>query len=228
MSTITIRDLSLRDVKLTPPLEALREAYFQAVPEICSERPVLVTKFSREAGLFGRERITALEKGQLYRKVLENRLAVVWHTTAHKLNAEGMEEFSFDDSSPFAGSTTSKFKGVPMYPEFMAASMWPELWTMSHRKSNPYYISSEDVRRLNFDVFPYWMNDNIVEVARARGNDADRNRIQLLQKFVLFLASKPNCISHTIPDFSRAVKEGLSAIIDDARARKDRTQDQAQ
>jgi formate C-acetyltransferase len=225
MSTITIRDLSLRDVKLTPQLEALRAAYFQAVPEICSERPVLLTKFSRQAGLLGRDRITPLEKGQLYRKVLENRLPVVWHTKAHKRNAQGMEEFFFDDGSPFAGSTTSKFKGVPMYPEFMALSLWPELCTLSRRKSNPYYISNEDVRKLNFEVFPYWINDNIVELARVRGNDADRNRIQLLQKFVLFLASKPNCISHTIPDFSRAVKEGLRAIIDDAQTRRNRTQD---
>ncbi|MBZ5552814.1 MAG: hypothetical protein LAO21_08855 [Acidobacteriia bacterium] len=219
MTTLINRDLSLRDVKLAPQLEALREAYFRAVPEVCSERPMLITKFSRAAGLFGCEKITVLEKGRLYRKVLENRSPIACHTCAHEQTAEGMKEFRFEDSSPFAGSTTSKFKGVPMYPEFMALSLWPELWTLSRRKSNPYYISDGDVRTLNFDVFPYWMKENIVELARARGGDADRNRIQLLQKFVLFLASKPNCISHTIPDFSRALNEGLRAVIDDAQGR---------
>ncbi len=220
MSTITLGDLSLRDVKLSPQLAALREAYFRAVPEICTERPLLITRFSQEGGLFGRNRISSLDKARLYRRVLENRAPVIEHTMAHQRTPNGMEEFVFDGSSPFAGSTTSKFKGVPLYPEFMALSLWPELWTLTRRASNPYYISDEDVQILNRDVFPYWLKDNIVELARARGNEADRNRIQLLQKFVLFLASKPNCISHTIPDFSRAVNEGLRAVIDDAQGRK--------
>ncbi len=220
MSTTTIRDLSLRDVRLSPQLTALREAYFRAVPEVCTERPLLITMFSREAGLFGRDRISVLEKACLYRKVLEHRSPIIEHSKAHRRTRDGMEEFAFNGRSPFAGSTTSKFKGVPLYPEFMALSLWPELWTMTRRASNPYYISDEEVRTLNQDVFPYWIKDNLVELARARGNDADRNRIQLLQKFVLFLASKPNCISHTIPDFSRAVNEGLRAIIDDAQGRK--------
>jgi formate C-acetyltransferase len=220
MSAITIRDFSLRDVQLRPQLEALRDAYFRAVPEICTERPLLITKFSREAGLFGRDRISVLDKARLYRKVLENRALVIGHTKAHERTPNGMQEFVFDDTSPFAGSTTSKFKGVPLYPEFMALSLWPELWTLPRRASNPYYISDVDVTTLNRDVFPYWLKDNIVELARARGDSADRNRIQLLQKFVLFLASKPNCISHTIPDFSRVITEGLRTIIDEAQGRK--------
>jgi len=42
----------------------------------------------------------------------------------------------------------------------------------------------------------------------------------LLERLVFFLNSKANCISHTIPDFSRAVNEGLRSIIDDAVRRK--------
>jgi len=221
MSTITIQDLSLRDIRLSAQLMALREAYFQAVPEICAERPALITKYSLEAGLFGRDRITVLEKARLYRKVLENRAPVVWHTTAHKRTAAGMEEFPFENTTPFAGSTTSKFKGVPIYPEFMALALWPELATISRRKSNPYCISEADINTLNFDVFPHWLDQTIVELARARGSDEDRRRIQLLQKLVFFLASKPNCISHTIPDFSRAVSQGLRAVINEAQARKE-------
>lgn len=227
-SRVTLPDLSLQDVKLTPSLMALRQAYFRAVPEVCTERPVLITNFSRQAGLFGRDKVTVLEKGQLYRQVLESRVPVVWHTQAHARTTKGIEEFHFDGASPFAGSTTGKFKGVPMYPEFLGLALWLELLTLTRRKSNPYYISSQDIRKLNLDVFPYWMTSNITELARAQGTDADRQRMQLLQKFVLFLASKPNCISHTIPDFNRPLKEGLRAMIDDAQARQARTQDAAQ
>ncbi len=225
---ITTQDLSLRDVKLVPALQNLREAYFRAMPEVCVERAWLVTKYSAEAGLFERAQITSLEKARLYRKVLEHRTPVVWHKHGHTRTPSGPQEFSFDDTSPFAGSTTSKFKGVPLYPEFMALALWPELWTIARRDSNPYAISDEEIRTLNFDVFPRWMNSNITELARRHGTDEDRQRMQLLQKFVFFLASKPNCISHTIPDFGRAVREGLRAIIDDAFQRQARAAEQRQ
>ncbi len=220
MSTITLTDLSLKGFRLSPQLEAQRDAYFQAAPEICTERPRLITAYSLEAGLFERERITPLEKARLYRRVLENRLPVVRHSKAHRRAGSGMEEFTFEDTSPFAGSTTSKFKGVPIYPEFLALAIWPELHTISRRASNPYYITGEDIDQLNLKVFPHWMHHNIAELARARGTAEDRRRMKLLQKLVFFIASKPNCISHTIPDFSRAVNEGLRAVIRDAEARR--------
>ncbi len=228
MSVQTADSLSLHNVELDPQLKALREVYFQTVPEVCSERPLLVTEFSREAGLFERDRVTVLEKARVYRRVLEGRLRIVWHRKAHKRTVDGMREFTFEDSSPFAGSTTSKFKGVPIYPELMGLAIWPELWTLPHRKSNPYYISEEDIRQLNLNVFPYWINRSVVELARASGSNTDRDRIQLLQKLVFFLASKPNCISHTIPDFSRAVNEGLRAVIDDAQGRRNRAVESSQ
>ena len=226
MNAVTIRDLSLGEIGLPKPLEDLRNAYFQAAPEICTERPALITRRSREAGFFARDRITVLDKARLYKWVLEHRRPIVWHTTAHRRTSGGMHEFAIQDSSPFAGSTTSKFKGVLMYPEFLGLSLWPELGTISRRKSNPYYISEEEIKTLNFDVFPHWMNHTIAELARARGSDEDRRRMQFLQRFVFFLASKPNCISHTIPDFSRAVNEGLRALIADARRRGERAGDQ--
>ncbi len=222
MSSITLDDLSLRDVEFGRPLRLLRESYFQAAPEICTERARLITRYSLEAGLFEGDRITSLEKARLYRKVLETRAAVVWHAKAYKRTPDGMQEFAIQDSSPFAGSTTSKFKGVPLYPEFLALGLWPELRTISRRNANPYQLSEEDIRILNFEVFPCWMNHSITELARVNGTDEDRRRLQLLQRLLFFVASKPNCISHTVPDFSRAVRDGLRAVIDDSLARKER------
>lgn len=222
---VTLQDLALPGITLRPDLASLREAYFRAMPEVCVERAALVTKFSAEAGLFSRDRITSLEKAQLYRKVLERRTPVVWHRKGCTRTDAGPEEFSFADTSPFAGSTTSKFKGVPLYPEFMGLALWPELWSLPRRKSNPYYIREDEIQTLNLEVFPAWMEWNLVEILRRRGTDEDRRRIQLLQKMVLFLASKPNCISHTIPDFSRAIREGLRAVVNDALSRGERTAD---
>ncbi len=225
---VALPNLSLPDIQLEPGLRSLRDAYFRAVPEICVERPVLITRFSNEAGLFSRERITTLDKARLYRKVLEHRKPVVWHEHGHARTTAGLQEFTFEDRSPFAGATTFKFKGVPLYPEFMALALWPELETLSRRERNPYYISEDEIRTLNLEVFPYWMDHNITELARARGTNDDRKRMQLLQKFVFFLASKPNCISHTIPDFSRAVREGLRTVISDAWRKQSKATDPQQ
>ena len=222
MPTITLPDVSLKQHTLTPRVAALKEAYFRAIPEICTERATLVTRGSRAAKLFDKKRITPLEKARLYRYVLEQRQPVVRHETAV---AAGMTPFAVVGRSLFAGSTTSKFKGVPLYPEFMALALWPELQTITARKSNPYCITDDEVRILNEDVFPYWLDCNINELGRAKatasyhaatGRGGDAPEVKLLEYLVFFITSKPNCISHTIPDFSRALKLGLRGLIAEA------------
>lgn len=226
MPTITLSDLSLKDYGLTPRVADLKDIYFRAVPEICTERSCLVTRFSLEDGLFDKERISVLDKARLYRKVLEKRKRVVRHYQGYDRD---MKEFEFQDTQLFAGSTTSKLKGVPLYPEFLALSLWPELWTISKRANNPFYISDDEVWKLNKDIFPHWMKHNILELARDRCRVKDLKtqaaQMKLHEKLVFFLASKPECISHTIPDFSKAIGLGLRAIINEAKEREDHTSD---
>ena len=225
MPTITLPDVSLQEHTLTPRVAALKDAYFRAVPEICTERAAAVTSGSREQKLFDKKRISPLDKAKLYRYALEQRKPVVRHRTAV---AAGMVPFTLDDRSLFAGSTTSKFKGVPLFPEFMALALWPELLILNERKANPYHITEEEVRTLNEEVFPYWLDCNINELGRARataahqaatGQPGDAPEIKLLEHLVFFLTSKSNCISHTIPDFSRAIAIGLRGLCAEAESK---------
>ena len=225
MARITLEDLSLRDYELTPRVSYLKDVYFRAVPEICVERARLLTRYYRDHGLFEKDLISALEKARAYRHILENRTAVVGH---ERFCGEAMKREKFKDTSLFAGSTTSKFKGVPLYPEFLALQLWHGLWTLKQRESNPYFIADKEVEELNYDVFPYWMDRNVQELTRARcykeneekyGLEKHAPEMKLFEKLRYFMASKPKCISHTTPDFSRAVDEGLRGIIDDAQSR---------
>lgn len=222
MPTITLSDLSLEAHALTPRVEALRKAYFRAMPEVCVERAALVTAISRELSLFGKSRISSLDKARLYRRVLERRQPVVWHRTAM---AAGTVPFEVGDRSLFAGSTTTRFKGVPLYPEFLALSVWPELQSLPTREHNPYAIKDDEVRVLNEDVFPSWLDCTLGELGRQqavanRASAPDEARaIKLLEYLVFFLTSKPNCLSHAIPDFSRAITVGLRGLIDEAKRR---------
>jgi len=229
MAQNMLNDLSPKGCNLTERVSHLRDIYFRAVPEICTERPCLITRFHLDNGLFNKERISILDKARAYRYVLENRTPIVIHSRAYD---KRMEPFEFRDASLFAGSTTSKFKGIPLYPEFIALTLWPELWTISRRTSNPYRITDSDAKDLNYKVFPHWIEKNILELTRERyykeNSKKDENRRQvsemkLFERLVFFLTSKPKCISHTIPDFSKAIKDGLREIINEANEKKHRT-----
>ncbi|MBI5892813.1 MAG: hypothetical protein HZB79_04030 [Deltaproteobacteria bacterium] len=221
MSQITIKDISLQDYNLTERVKNLKKAYFRAMPEICVERPHWITEFHLKNNLFKKDKITILDKARAYRFALEKRTPVIWHTRSYE---KGMKPFDIKDTSLFAGSTTSKFKGVPLYPEFIALALWPELWTISKRKSNPFFLSEEDAKKLNYDIFPHWMENTIQELARKKYHPPE---MKVFERLVFFLASKPNCISHTLPDFSKAINKGLRAIIDEAEERKSKTPDQS-
>ncbi len=227
--TINHENLSCWDLAQFPKLMALRDKYFAAVPEMCIERPRLITQYHLQNGLFDKNKISILDKAKTYRYVLENRLPIVWHEKAMGRHDVGTDRFDVNDTSPFAGSTTSKFKGVLLYPELFGLVMWPELNTVSTRPSNPFYISKKDGEELNFKVYPPWMKKTVWEITRYRHycnqfqepiTDDYPDEMKLFQNVVFFLTSKAICISHCIPDFSMVLKVGLSGMILDAKEKK--------
>ncbi|MFC1516691.1 pyruvate formate lyase family protein [Thermodesulfobacteriota bacterium] len=235
MQQITLDDLSLKGYKLTPRVSNLREAYFRVMPEICIERPLCVTDFSLKNGLFKKDRVSILDKARLYKYVLEKRDPIVHHSRSYE---EGRKPFEIEEHSLFAGSTTSKFKGAPLYPEFaVALTLWPELWTIRKRLSNPFHITDEEVKVLNYDIFPCWMEHNILEIARKRCFEENKKKyglkkhapeIKLFEQLVFFIPGKAATITHTIPDLCSAIYQGLRFIIDEAREREAEVSDLSQ
>ncbi|MFH1122747.1 MAG: pyruvate formate lyase family protein [Pseudomonadota bacterium] len=231
MPVVTLKDLSLKDYGLTPRIVEFKKAYFRAMPEICIERARLITRYSRVNGLFNQQRISVLDKARLYKYVLSNRQPIVHHSRAFE---SAKIPFVFKDRSLFAGSTTSRFKGVPLYPEFLALTLWQELWSISTRSRNPYHIMESEVEELNGEIFPHWIENTILELARKRSYEENERKVgikkhapemKLLDRLVFFLATKPNCISHTIPDFSRAIRSGLRHLINEALQKATETTD---
>ena len=148
MGTVTLNDLRLQDISLDsmPRLKQLRDACVQAKPEVCIERARYVTRYLRD--------MSSEEEP------METRYAkAVNHYLSNK------DPFFFDDNL-LAGTTTSKYFGAPVYPEFTGLPIWPELDTISKREKNPQNLSESDKDELNFDIFPYWMERNILEYTR--------------------------------------------------------------
>ena len=189
-------DLSLSGftLKNLPFLSELLNGNLAEQPKVCIERARCVTdslKKSENSGASIQLRYAQAVKDFLSRK------------STH-----------FFDGNLLAGTTTSKPFGAPVYPELTGLTIWPELETMSTRKKNPQIIDPEDAKELNFDIFPFWMEENILEATRQRTGNP-RN-MMLFEKLVFFLAGKAGALSHTVPCYRVALERGVDYLIDEA------------
>ncbi len=192
MTRVTLHDLSLQDISLDdlPRLRELRGLHFSGLPEICIELPRLMTHFMKTMDT--PDDSPVVRAGKRLKYILENKRPVI------------------RDTSLLAGTTTTKRVGAILYPDFLALSIWPELETVHRRRKNPYTITSDEIEELNFEIFPYWMERTVQEVARTIYHNPICQ--QIMERIVFFLCSKPVCISHTIPDYAVVVNKGLNAL----------------
>jgi formate C-acetyltransferase len=196
MGTNTLTDIRLAEHSLStmPLLNKLRQNCFAATTEVCIERARHITKFLRDLA-------DASEP-------MEIRYArAVHHFLANK-------QPLFPDDNLLAGTTTAKPFGAPVYPELTGLTIWPELDTMSTREKNPQRLSRADADELNRQIFPYWMQRNILEATRTR--EGNPPCMRLFERIVFFIASKAGTISHTVPCYQLALEKGLEWLIAEA------------
>jgi pyruvate formate-lyase/glycerol dehydratase family glycyl radical enzyme len=165
-----------------------------AKPEVCIERALHITRF------FHKEENNP-HNGQI--KYAEG-VAVF---------LSEKQPFFFDDNL-LAGTTTSRYFGAPVFPELTGMTIWPELDTIGTRQKNPMKLSSADAEILDLEIFPFWMDRNILELTRKRNNNP--HCIKLADRLIYYLAGKAGCVSHTVPDFRTALREGVDFIIKEA------------
>ena len=194
MTTVTLEDIRLSRYGLDelPLLKRLRSQLFAQKAEVCIERARHVTDYLK--GRTSNDEPIQLKYAQAVNYFLSRKIP------------------RFFDDNLLAGTTTSKPFGAPVYPELTGMTIWPELDTISTRDKNPLLLSEGDAESLNFEVFPFWMNRNILEYARDKYNNPEC--MGLMERMVFFIGSKAGCISHTVPDYSLAINEGLEHIIE--------------
>lgn len=202
------QDPDLKDYTLDrlPLLKKLKEQYTGTPTAVCIERAKFITKYMTELRPPG-------EPMELTRAKAVNYYL-------------GGREPLFHDNNPIAGATTSKPLGAPVYPEVTTGlSIWPELDTISTRQANPQLLTKEETDTLNFDIFPHWLEDTILEVTRKRvveeKNSSCLLALQLFDKIAFFIPAKAGGISHTIPCYEDALHKGLDAMIAEARQKEE-------
>lgn len=197
---VTLEDIRLGDYTLEslPRLAELRRLSFERKPGICIERARYITKY--------------LKYMDDPSDTPELRQAKKVH---HFLSRKAAR---FHDRNLLAGTTTSKPLGAPLFPEFFALSLWPELETVSTRQKNPQKLSTEDAQELNQFIFPFWLDRSVLEAARTKFDNP--GCIKLFESLAFFIASKAGCISHCVPAYTLMLEKGLLGLIGDAAARE--------
>jgi formate C-acetyltransferase len=184
-----------------PRLQRLRQQSLTSRAEVCIERARWVTRSLRASGAQSPSPPMAIRYARAVQEFLRQK------------------EPLFPDDNLLAGTTTSKPFGAPVYPELTGLTIWPELDTMSQRAKNPQKITPADAAELNLQIFPYWLEESILEATRTReGNPPE---MQLFEKIVYFLAGKAGAISHTVPCYRVALENGVGWLIAEARRRGD-------
>ena len=197
---LTLHDIGLKNHTLDtlPRLKELRALSFSRTPEICIERARHVTRYLRDLD----DPADAPEVRQA-KKVCQ-----------YLRERQPM----FHDRNLIAGSTTSKPLGAPLFPEFFALYLWPELDTVSDRAQNPQRLTAAEARELNLEIFPYWLDRTVLERTRQRIGDA--TCLNLFESLVFFIASKAGCISHCVPSYRPMLELGLNGLIAKAAERE--------
>ena len=191
--------LSHYGIETFPRLQSFLDIHFNTLPEICAERPKLMTDWHRENGFEtdreGRPWNPELRQAQALNHLLENRKPII------------------RQKDLLAGTSTAKEVGVTIFPDATATQIWGELHSMEERVLNPFKCSTETARILHEEVFPYWMHRNIREYTRHHHGYPLCQKLD--ERFVAYFVWKSVGISHTIPNFKRWMEKGVAGIIRD-------------
>ena len=152
----TLSDLSLSHIKLSdfPVVEAWRNQLFDPkwIPEVCAELPSLLTEFLRQP-----------ENDAL--PPTTRRARALKHIFSHKTPLVRKTDL-------LPGQTTTSFVGPVVHMDMSGYCIWPELDTIAKRPQNPFNIKPEVAKRLNEEIFPFWLERRTVqEVARYSDYD---------------------------------------------------------
>ena len=180
-----------------PRLGRFLDIHFETKPQICHERPLLLTQWFEAHGFETDERgepwVPELRQARAYKHLMENRRPII------------------RASDLLAGTTTTREIGVVIYPDTHGTLIWGELNSVPDRLLNPYDVPEESVLALHRHVFPFWASRNTREWVRENHGYPLSQRLD--ERFAVYFMWKTAALSHTIADFPKLLRLGTSGII---------------
>lgn len=195
--------LSEYSIEDFPRLKDFLHIHFNEKPEICAERPKLLTDFFLQHGFEektdGSSWVPELRQAEAFKYLMENKKPII------------------RKNDLIGGTTTSKEIGVVIYPDGAGTLIWGELLSVPHRQLNPYHISKETIDILHHHVFPYWVQRNFREWVRHKYHSPLCQELD--ERFAVYFLWKTVALSHTILDFPKLLKLGTKGIIKEIQDR---------
>jgi len=188
--------LSSMGKNITLRVKNLREKCINTNPEICTERARLITESYKETESLP----MPLRRAKAFAKIL-NEMSI--HIFPGEL---------------IVGNHASKFRAVPVFPEFDVEYIEEEIDQFALRSGDSFQISEEAKSELK-KIFPYWKGKTIKE----------RNLAILPKETVLAGEGHVGVIDsawvlengdgHLAPDYPKILHEGLGSILKETRER---------
>ncbi len=186
-----------------PRLVNFLNFHFDTRPEICAERPQLMTQWFRKNGfetdIHGLPWVPEMRQALAFNHLMVNKKPVIRK----------------DDL--LAGTTCSKTVGVTVFPDGQGTMIWGELNSLDKRELIPFTCSQKTAKALHHDILPFWRHRNFREYVRHHFNYPVCQKLD--ERFVAYFVWKSVGISHTIPNFKRLLDKGTSGIIGDIHIR---------
>lgn len=124
-----------------PRIESLLKRYWESRPEVDIERARIYTQSYKETE--GEHVI--IRRAKAFRKYCDER------------------HINIPEDQLIMGDTAIKPRAGAVDPIFHTGWLSQELHTISTRKQDPYYISPEDMKELEEEIFPYWSGKSVHE-----------------------------------------------------------------
>jgi formate C-acetyltransferase len=184
-------------------VERLRERFLRGQREVCIERARYLTESYRRT------------EGQP--PVLRQARALE-HILSHMTVRIEPDEL-------LVGNVTGKVLGAGIYPEGIAGRILGELPNLAQRECNAFVVAPDEERELVAGILPYWSGRTIEDRVRALWSPAVTASFE---KVVPFIFTEIAGIGHMLVNHQRVLEQGLLPVIEEARTRRQKAQDEAQ
>jgi formate C-acetyltransferase len=180
-----------------PRIQKMLDIHHKTVPEVCAERPQLLTKWYLENGFETDNNQNPwnpeLRQGHAFKYLLTNKKPLI------------------SNDALLPGTTTGVLPtGVIVYPDAQGVAFWAELLISEQRMLNPYKVS-DNTRNILHNIFPFWIHRTFREYVRK--NYGPLKAISIEERWVPYFCWKSVGLSHTIPDFPSMLSHGTLQMI---------------
>lgn len=178
-------------IPMTDRVKKLIEDLFAEMPQIESDRAVLVTESYKKT-----ENLPIIKRRALaFCHILEN------------------IPITIREGELIVGSNTKKPRSCQVFPEYSFEWLEGELDTVATRSADPFYISEEDKKILR-SVFPYWKGRTNSDLAYSYMAEETKRAI----KHNMFTAGNYfyNGIGHLTVNYEKIINTGFNGLIREA------------